>query len=92
MARIGSLLCDEELVEQGFLIELLDVGIFHPDDGVEITEVGLPFLVVVTRVRRFFAVRCRRGIDIDIVRQKIVEHRAGFACFDVDHHLEQRRR
>ena len=85
------LLCDLELFEEGLLADVFGIGIFHPVDRVQITEVGLAFVVVVTRVRRFFGVRRRGGVDVDVGGQDVFEHRTGFAGFDVDDHLANER-
>ena len=71
----GLLLRDLELFEEGLFGDVFSIGIFHPVDRVQVTEVRLAFVIVVARVRGFFGVRRCGGVDVDVGGQDVFEHR-----------------
>lgn len=70
----GLLFGDLELFEQSFFGDIFRIGIFHPVDGVQVTQVGLSFFIVVASIGRFFGIRGRGAIDVDVVRQETLQH------------------
>jgi hypothetical protein len=90
----GQVLDDVELVQKSFLGGVNRFEVFQEVDGVQITQarsdvLSINFVIrsAVSSPRAFLAISGSGGINVDVGREEVVEHRAGFAGFNIDDHL-----
>jgi hypothetical protein len=90
----GQVLDDVELFQKGFLGGVNRFEVFQEVDGVQITQarsdvlsVNLVIRSAVSSPRAFLTISGGGGINVDVGREEVVEHGAGFAGFNIDDHF-----